>query len=442
LQDYDFILRHIPGKTNTKADILSRKDQVDTKEDNKDIQLLKDEMWSRKIVGKIRIFDNKKMAEETDIIKRIKKNKTREKEITQALQKQDGSAWEEDEVAYMDGRIYVPNNKNIKEEILKEHHDPADVGHPGQHRMQELIKRTYWWPGLKEDVKRYVQGCIKCQQNKVQHQKKAGELHPLEIPEGPWQDISIDMIGPLPKSNGMDAILVIVDRFTKMIRLKATTTNISSEGVAKIYWDEIWKMHGVPKTVISDRGSQFASRFMEDFTRVLETKRKLSTAYHPQTNGQTERINQEIGTFLRHYVNYQQDDWTEWLAAAEFTYNDKKHAATGKTPFELNFGRHPWKGNLMVQTELPRVEEFAKKIQESWKHAAQAIEESQKRMKNQFDKRRRNPQGLKVREHVWLENKNIQTNRPSKKLDNKRYKPFRITKDIGSGAFQLELPEG
>jgi len=96
----------------------------------------------------------------------------------------------------------------------------------------------------------------------------------------------------------------------------------------------------------------------------------------------------------------------------------------------------------MVQTELPRVEEFAKKIQESWKHVAQAIEESQKRMKNQFDKRRRNPQGLKVREHVWLENKNIQTNRPSKKLDNKRYKPFRITKDIGSGAFQLELPEG
>ena len=125
-----------------KADILSRKDQVDTKEDNKDVQLLKDEMWSRKIVGKVRIFDNRK-AEETDIIKRIKKDRTREKEIVQALQRKDGLAWEEDEVAYMEGRIYVPNNKDIKEEILKEHHDPADVGHPGQHRMQELIKRTY-----------------------------------------------------------------------------------------------------------------------------------------------------------------------------------------------------------------------------------------------------------------------------------------------------------
>jgi len=175
----------------------------------------------------------------------------------------------------------------------------------------------------------------------VQHQKRAGELHPLEIPEGPWQDISIDMIGPLPRSNEMDAILVIVDRFTKMIRLKVTTTNISSEGVAKIYRDEIWKIHGIPKMILSDCSPQFASKFMKDLTRVLGTKRKLSTAYHPQTNRQIERINQEIGTFLQHYVNYQQDDWTEWLAIAEFAYNDKKHVTMGKTPFELNFGRHP-----------------------------------------------------------------------------------------------------
>jgi len=136
-------------------------------------------------------------------------------------------------------QYYVPNNRKIKEEILKENHDLAEMGHPGQYRMLEVIKRTYWWPGLKEDIKKYVQGCFKCQQNKVQHQKKAGELHLLKIPEGPWQEISIDIIGPLPRSNGMDAIVVIVDQFTKMIRLKATTTNVSSEGIAKIYKDEI-----------------------------------------------------------------------------------------------------------------------------------------------------------------------------------------------------------
>jgi len=163
------------------------------------------------------------------------------------LEKEDGLTWKEDGVVYMEGRIYVPNNKKIKEEILKENHDSVDVGHPGQHRMLELLKRIYWWPGLKEDVKRYVQGYIKCQQNKVQHQKKAGELHPLEIPQGPWQEISIDIIRLLPKSNGMDAIVVIVDRFMKIICLKATTTNILLEGIVKIYQDDIWKLHGIPR---------------------------------------------------------------------------------------------------------------------------------------------------------------------------------------------------
>jgi len=137
-----------------------------------------------------------------------------------------------------------------------------------------------------------------------------------------------------------------------MIRLKATTTNILSEEIAEIYKNEIWKLHGISRRILSDRGPQFASKFMEELMRVLGTKRQLSTAYYPQTNGQTERINQEIGTFLRYYVNYQQDDWTKWLAAAEFQYNNKKHAATGKTLFKLNFGRHPWKGDLVVQTGI------------------------------------------------------------------------------------------
>ena len=109
------------------------------------------------------------MIEESDIIKKIWKNNTREKEVIRALKKKDGLVWEEDEMAYMNGRIYMPNNKKLREEILKEHHDPADIGYPEQYRMLELLKRTYWWPGLKEDIKKYVQECLKCQQNKVQH---------------------------------------------------------------------------------------------------------------------------------------------------------------------------------------------------------------------------------------------------------------------------------
>jgi len=126
----------------------------------------------------------------------------------------------------------------------------------------------------------------------------------------------------------------------------------------------------------------------------------------------------------------------------EFQYNDKRHVATERTPFKLNFGRHPWKGDLVVQSEIPRVEEFLAGLQKSWEQATKAIGETQKNMKRQSDKKRRNPQGLKVGDNMWLENKNIQLNRPSKKLDNKRYRPFRISKDIGSEAFQLKLPEG
>ena len=240
----------------------------------------------------------------------------------------------------------------------------------------------------------------------------------------------------------MDAIVVIVNWFMKMIRLKVTTTNISSEGIAKIYRDDIWKLHGIPRKILSNRGLQFASKFIEEFTKALGTKKQLSTAYHPQTDGQTERINQEIGTFLRHYVNYQQDDWTNWLAAAEFQYNDKRHTAMGKTPFELNFGRHPWKGNLMVKTDIPQVEDFLSGLQRSWEQATKTMEEVQRNMKKQFNKKKRNPRGLKIGDHVWLENKNIHSNQPSKKLDNKRYRPFKILKDIGSGVFELELLEG
>ena len=139
----------------------------------------------------------------------------------------------------------------------------------------------------------------------------------------------------------MDTIMIIIDQFTKIIQLKATTTNISSEEIAKIYKDNIWKLHRIPRKVLSNRELQFASKFMEELIKALETKRQLSIAYHSQTDGQTERINQEIGMFLQHYVNYQQDDWTNWLAIVEFQYNNKKYTATGRTPFELNFGRHP-----------------------------------------------------------------------------------------------------
>ena len=145
-----------------KADILSQKEQVDTKEDNKDVQLLKEELWQQRTMAEITIIKRKAIAEKSDILKEIRRNTIREREVIQALRKKDGLTWEEDGIVYMDGRIYVPNNIKTRETILKENHDKADIGHPGQYRIMELIKRTYWWPGLREDIKNYIQGCFKC----------------------------------------------------------------------------------------------------------------------------------------------------------------------------------------------------------------------------------------------------------------------------------------
>ena len=130
-------------------------------------------------------------------------------------------------------------------------------------------------------------------------------------------------------------------------------------------------------------------------------------AYHPQTDGQMEQINQEVKAFLQYYMNYQQDDWAEWLLAAEFQYNNRKHAAIGYTPFELNFGRHPWKGNLTIKMKLPKLNNFLEGLQRSWNKARISMRVAKEAMKKQFDKKRRNLQGLKVEDNMWLEAKNI-----------------------------------
>ena len=180
---------------------------------------------------------------------------------------------------------------------------------------------------------------------------------------------------------------------------------------------------------------------MEDLTKALGIKRVLSTVYYSQMDGQIEQINQEAEVFLQHYVNYQQGNWTDWLLAAEFQYNNRKHVAIGHILFKLNFGRYPWKGNLIIKTELPKLNDFLEELQRSWNKARISIDITKEAMKKQFDKKRRNPQGLKVADNMWLEAKNIHLKQPSKKLDQKRYEPFRISKDIGQGVFQIKLPE-
>jgi len=136
-------------------------------------------------MAEVMILKRNQTTDNLDLLEEIQRNNTREQEVQQALKKEDGTTWEQDRIAYMKERIYIPNNKKLRERILWENHDFVNVGYSGQQRIMELLKQNYWWPGLKEDIKKYIQGCFKCQQNKVQHQRKPGEIHPLEIPQGP-----------------------------------------------------------------------------------------------------------------------------------------------------------------------------------------------------------------------------------------------------------------
>jgi hypothetical protein len=220
------------------------------------------------------------------------------------MEKQLKKLWENDGVIYRNGRIYVPNSQEICDRILHNHHYSPDVGHPGIHQLLELVKGTFWWLMIKTDVKQYVKGCKQCQKNKSIRKREHVPLNPLPILENPWQEISIDMIGPLLKSEDQDAIIVIVDRFSKMIHLIPTTTSLSSLRLAEIYKKEIWRIHGIPRRIISNRGPQFALKFMRELCNALGIERNLSTAYHPPTDGQTEKINQEIKTYLQSFINY------------------------------------------------------------------------------------------------------------------------------------------
>src|SRR6202045_3789128 len=191
-----------------------------------------------------------------------------------------------------------------------------------------------------------------CQWVKPDHTKCTTLLHPHSIPKGPWSVISWDIIGPLPLSCGHNMILVIVDKFTKWTLIEGIGINLTRLGTAQILQDQVFHDHGVPHKIVSDRGPQFVSRFMKEFYAMIRVKVNLSTAFHPQTDGQTEWVNQEIEVYLRAYVDHLQDDWAEWLSTAEFALNNCEHSATGQTPFFLEYGRHPWNGGIRPPTEV------------------------------------------------------------------------------------------
>lgn len=362
---------------------------------------------------------------------------------------------DEDGIWWRGNRIAVPDSPSLKASILFELHDAPFSGHPGRDHTIEAVKRTYWWPGMDAYIKGYVKSCDNCQRNKGSNQKPAGLLQPLPIPAAPWDSISMDFIQELPVTKdlpgvrkGYDAILVVVDRLTKMVHILPTFATCGAVGAATLFKDNVWKLHGVPKDVISDRGKEFCNKFMSELYRQLGTKVKLSTAYHPQSDGQTERVNRVLEDMLRNYTAAKQDDWHEYLAAAEFAINNAHHDSVGSTPFRLNYGRDPNLPGRAAQGLMPAANTFADRMIKGLADAKLCLQQARNRMKDSADKKRR-PISFSEGELVLLSSKNINIKMPkggTKKLLFKHIGPFPIAPFEEKGApgskvsYQLILP--
>ena len=489
LGEYNFMMHHKPGKTNIKADIHLR--QVDDnrgEDDNKDIKVLKDE-WFRRIetIWREEIAEEtKKEAEqllerlvlelegekrqeaieglarelweewmrsmevemkmgEDVIVQRIKRLMKNERRIDQAVEKalrNEEKEWEREEgMITWKNRIYMPKDRALWGDIIQAHHDEKVAGHPGRYKTQELITRNYWWPYIQSDVRWYVKGCQPCQQAKMRKGKIHALLQPNTIPEQPWEHITIDFITRLPISQGYNAIMVVVDWFTKYVIVIPTTAEISSMGTAKLFRNNVWKQFGIPWKVISDQGPQFAAQFMKDLHQLVGTKTNISTAYHPQTDSQTERMNQEIEQYLHIFMNERQTDWVDWLSLATFSYNDKEQTSTGQLPFFLNHGRHPNKGLEPRQEVKSQVaQDFINNLTKARTEAQATLTKVAETMKTFYDKKRAGAHNYDKGDKVWLEGSNITMTQPSKKLGEKWYGPFEVLGKEGLMAYRLKLP--
>ncbi|KAJ9520936.1 hypothetical protein QJQ45_014130 [Haematococcus lacustris] len=233
-------------------------------------------------------------------------------------------------------RLYIPVGP-MRTALLREAHDIPISGHLGRDKTYAQLSRHFFWPRMAASVHNYVRTCTHCQRNKSNTAKPIGLLHPLPIPQHRWEHVSMDLITQLPSTAaGHDAIVVFVDKLTKMIHAVPTTTTVTAPILARIFFDHVFRLHGLPKVIVSDRDPRFTAAFWKELFHLTGTHLNMSTANHPQTDGQTERANRTLEDMLRNFVSPHHDDWDTHLTAAEFAYNSSVHAATGFTPFHLN----------------------------------------------------------------------------------------------------------
>ena len=265
-------------------------------------------------------------------------------------------------------RLYVSKSNLLWMEVIQKHHDSPVAGYAGYEKILDMLQHNYYWPGMATIVKEYVTRCDTCQRFKGSNVAPAGLLHLLETPSLPWENISADFITDLPLSHSFDAILMVVDRFSKEVELIPCTKTCLALDTAKLFMHNMWKHHGLPHSITSDWGLQFAAEVMQEINKALGITTKLSTSFHSQTDGQIEIVNKEVQKFLQIYCFEKQDQWANWLAIAQFSINSKKHASTKVAPFKETQSYIPCMGIEPIPVnKAPAAKNFTSKMKDMLK---------------------------------------------------------------------------
>lgn len=421
LCNFNFKIKHIPGKTNSVPDALSRRPDYLNIITTPQSQLLE----------QIRLMTPG--TTEYTLLQDTTLPRTR-----QQINQLSGLTLDNGLIKKQ-GRILVPT-EFLQLSILQELHDNPLSGHLGQDKTLDVVRRSFYWPNMETHVRQYISTCDLCQRIKPSTHHPYGTLQSLPIPPRPWSSISMDFITDLPPSNGYTAIMVIVDRFTKMAHFLPTNMDsLDAPATARLFL-KIVSLHGIPDQIVSDRDPRFTSHFWQSLWKQLGIKLALSSAYHAQTDGQTERTNRTLEHILRPYCTYNQDNWTSLLPMAEFAFNNTPSATTSISPFFANYGYHPTHPALIgISTNTPAAYAYAQQLMETHQHIQQQTLKAQQRQAHNADLSRKETT-FNIGDQVLLSTANLKTTRPSRKLDFNRTGPFTIISKIGKVAYRLALP--
>jgi len=310
--------------------------------------------------------------------------------------------------------------------------------------MLELVSWNYWWPQMSRYIGQYVSTCDLCLWTKPWRYSPVGELQPLSVLDAWWDMLSVDFVVELLESSGHDAVMTVVDSVSKRVHFVPMHTTVTAEGAARLFLHHVWKLHGLPKHIVSDHGSQFVASFTKELYRLLGIRMSSSIAWHSQTDRQTEHVNQELDQFLCLFINEQQNDWYDLLPIVEFQHNNHIHSTTQQPPFLLDTGRIPRMGFEPSQapSRLETVNEFTEWMKSATEEAKSAIYKAQKDMMQYYNQKRTPALMYKPGDRVYLDVSDIKTTCPSPKLSHRRLRPFKIERQVRPLAYRLKLPHG